>query len=117
MNPLQALSTKMILLSTELKVDEILKEDNLKNATSTFGNLETTVTNVGISSYRLVYLAATFIFVVGAIISLIKFFMANSNERNEQKTDLVWKVIAIICAFGTVGMITLFATTGSGLFT
>lgn len=106
-------SIQAFALGDDLSVDNIISESN---DTGTLDPLVQQTQSLGASGYKLVYTIMVFVFIIGFIIAFAKLFFSNSSERTEAKSDMVWKIIAGICGFATIGLVILLATIGGGLF-
>ncbi len=106
----------MALDTGGVQVSDILEKAQNAGTDTATANLENAVNRFGGAGYRLIYMAAIFLFAIGLIYAFIKLFFSNGQTRSETKGDIIWKVIAVICAVGVLGMITLLTGVGSQLF-
>lgn len=81
-----------------------------------FNNIATSVEKGGNSVIYILLLAAAFLGAIGLIISFIMIMAGGSQAVSAGKSNLLWKVIAIIGAFASVGSIAVLHSIGSGLF-
>ena len=96
--------------------DILKKAQQGGNANGATTNLENQVNEFGAAGYKLIYMVAIFLFAIGLIYAFIKLFFSNGQTRSESKGDIIWKIIAVICAVGVLGMISLLTGVGSQLF-
>lgn len=83
---------------------------------SSLGDVETKVQGIGNGAYRIAFMVAIFVFVIGLVIAGIQVFFSNAANRAEQKSNLIWKVIGVIVAMGAVAIIIFLATASTGIF-
>lgn len=94
-------------------VNDIL---NNANDTGVFNEINTKVKGAGTSAYNLVFAAISFVVVIGLLIALAKLFLSNSATREENKSSIVWKIVAGIAIFGVVGIVNLISAVSKGFF-
>ena len=75
-----------------------------------------TVQGAGASLYKIVFFAFVFISIIGIVVSAIKIITSNAQSRQEAKSDVVWKAVGALIGFAAIGIITLVAGIGAGLF-
>lgn len=97
-------------------VEEIL--DGMKGAgeSEALSPMTTKIQEIGGGGYRIVFMIACFVFVIGLVAFFVKMFTANSQERSFMKWDIVWKAAAIACAFGAIAIVAMLARFGANLF-
>lgn len=74
------------------------------------------IKEIGGGGYKIAFMIACFVFVIGLIMFFVKMFTANSQERSFMKWDIVWKAAAIACAFGAIAIVTMLANFGGQIF-
>ena len=106
------------LAASGLDVGNILNDvKEGKSSSTATSNLESNISTLGSGAWRIVFMSMTFLFVLGLAYAFAKLFFSNSQTRNESKSDIIWKVLAVIGAFAVVGLVIILSGVGKGLFT
>lgn len=71
---------------------------------------------LGGGASNVTYKIIVWLFIIGLMVAAAVLFFSNSGNRQEQKGNMATKVVAAVLAFSAVGLITLLATVGGGLF-
>lgn len=104
----------MIVLTSS--VEEILGGLSSSTGSSALEPMTGKIKEIGGGGYKIAFMIACFVFVIGLIMFFVKMFTANSQERSFMKWDIVWKAAAIACAFGAIAIVTMLANFGGQIF-
>ena len=116
-NAFQILAARAALLT--LDVDNIISQgmNSTGNSTGAFGEIETKVTTTGFGVYRLVGVIACIGFIIAGAWAFFKmFFIASPQEKQEAKSNMLYKVLAVVGFFAIPGIIILLSGVGQNLF-
>ena len=98
-NALGSLNYHMMLCGNTLKLDELYEQAMAGTNEEAIRQLESKIIPIGESGYRIVYTLMVFVFLIGFSIAFLKLFLfADSRSRSENKSDLVWKIVIVVCA-------------------
>ena len=81
-----------------------------------FNNVSNTISQTGNSAIYLGMMIIGFLGVIGLLIACAGIMFGNSVTRSDQKTKLLWILVALIIAFGAIAIVGLAQVIGSGLF-
>lgn len=81
-----------------------------------FADVTSTVDNVGGGAYHIVFRVIVFVFLIGLMIAGVALFFSNSANRSEQKSNIIWKVVGVIIAFGAISILVFFSTASANIF-
>ena len=85
--------------------------------TTAFGELESKVQSTGFGIYRLIGVIACVGFIIAGAWAFFKmFFIASPQEKQEAKSNMLYKVLAVIGFFAIPGIIVLLSGVGQNLF-
>ena len=103
--------------SGAIDVEQVINDaDGAIQDGGAFSDISGKVDSVGGGAYHIAFRISVFIFLVGLIVAGIMVFFSNSATRSEQKSNLIWKCVGIVVAFGAVSILVFFATASSNIF-
>lgn len=114
-NVLATLDAKLALLT--LDVGNLIEQGSNTESSGAFAEIEGKVTSTGFGVYRLVGVIACIGFIIAGGWAMFKmFFIASPQEKQEAKSNMLYKVLAVVGFFAIPGIIVLLSGVGQNLF-
>lgn len=104
-------------LPGQIAVDEILSgaEQTMHDGGS-FSELSGKVDSIGGGAYHVAYKIGIFAGLFAIIVCCIRLMFANTNERQELKSKLIWIIVACAAIMGVCAILLFVSSLSNGLF-
>jgi len=100
-----------------LDVSTIVGDAQKAEQTAALSGFEKKLDEVGGGLYRIEFKFGVFALILGLAFGFLMLFFANAATRQQQKSDIVWKVLAGVGFFAAAAGVVLLANIGVNLFT
>lgn len=100
-----------------ISVEDVIQDgsDAISNG-GAFQDITSNVDDIGGGAYHIVYRSFIYFALICIIIIAGGLLIANSGERSEKKTKLVWAIVGVVLGFGAIALITFLSKTAGSLW-